>query len=71
MFRSFTVHRQIYRWSAKRIEEEMCIMSVRGHPTRHIDITSKTNAILSTQRRTIHLLSTYILTSSWKRDQNI
>jgi hypothetical protein len=66
MSRHISFHRQIHRWSAKHIEEETYSMSVQGRPTRHIDITSKTNAVLSTQRKAIHL-STYILTSSCKR----
>jgi len=47
-------------------------MTVQGHPTKHIDLSSKTNAILSMQCKTIHLLSTYTLISYWKhRSENM
>jgi len=48
----------------------MHMMSFQGHPTRHIDISSKTNEILSMQSKAIHLLSTYtfnVLLEAWIR----
>jgi hypothetical protein len=67
MFRPIPGHRQIHSWFVKHNEEEMYIMSFQSYPTRHIDVTSKTNATLSMQRKIIPLLSTHTLTSCWKR----
>ena len=58
MFRPIPGHRQVQSWSFKHTEGEIHIMSLQGHPTRHIDLPSKTNAILSKQREAINLLST-------------
>ena len=66
MIRPIRGHRQVHSWSFKHTEGQIHIMSFNGHPTRHIDVSSKKNAILSTQRKAINLSSTHTLTSCWK-----